>query len=1180
MQKTAYCSRSDLAAPGSLVHIQSNHRFLMTEILQQKRRSVAFWFSNQTLRIMRMTTLLMLISFLTVSAASTSQTVTLTGKNLSIRQVFSAIEKQTGFLVWGKSEFIDNAKNVTVSVHDMPLDSFLNKVIKDQPFTFRIAGNTIILSERILVMQNTGISAQITISDQPAIRLAGMVLNIENNEKIVSATIALKGGKIATLTDNQGNFIFDNVPADAMLQISSVGFSAIDVSVSALIRMRPEQTIIIKGGSIRKIPNGIFIFALAPARAVLNEVVINNGMFTRNKESFTGAASVYTGAELRAVGTKNALQSLKTLDPSFIILENNIAGSNPNRLPTIEIRGRTTLTNTNLNDQFSADPNQPLFILDGFETTLLTIVNLDMNRIATITVLKDAASTALYGSKAANGVIVVETKRPVPGKLQISYSGDFNADLPDLSSYNLMNAAEKLQWERLVANNRSSDTKAWEIEARNAARLADVQRGVNTYWLHEPVQTGFGNQHSLQFNGGNSDLVFNAGAQYSKKNGVMKGSGKETWGSNITLSYRKGRLNVTNMTTLSGNKGVESPYGSFSTFAEANPYYRKTDANGFINKKLDPIYDTSVINPLYNASLFSINENRGFTFTNNIRGIFTITNTLRVEGGLQLGKGNSSSVLFIPPDNTAFDGVEANKKGSYTSNKMENSNMNANLGLAYGEAFGKHRVSANLRGQIENNKSEAIGLTAVGFPYGTNGNPAYSYGYAPFSRPSSSKIKSRGVGMTASVNYTWDNKYSLDAVYTLSGASAFGSNKRFQPFASVGLGWQINRESFMQQQGWINLLKLRANIGYSGNQNLGNFTSVSTYSYASTNSNYFGQGLSLLSLGSPDLEWSKTLQGSYGVDFSFLNGRISGNVDYFTKLTDPLSVPAEGTLPSSTALNNSYVINVGTLTTKGWNFTFKYSPIFNMAERIIWTVSATGSIIKSEYDGFSNRLDALNKEEQESQGLSRYYDGYSPDDIWAVRSLGIDPANGLELFQKKNGTVSYVYDPADIVRVGNTRPKIEGVIGTSFGYKDFTLGVSARYRIGGYVFNSAIYNKVENVNGNVGGFGLVIIRPNLDKRALYDRWQKPGDESEFTAIGGFNTTPMSNRFVQKDSHLIGESINLGWRTSAGWIRRMHLQNMMVNFTLNDIFRFETVQTERGLEYPFARTASLSVSLSF
>ena len=162
----------------------------------------------------------------------------------------------------------------------------------------------------------------------------------------------------------------------------------------------------------------------------MDEVVVT-GIFERKSESFTGSATTYKKEDLKMMGSQNILQSLRTLDPSFHITPNNEFGSDPNKLPDIDIRGKTSIVN--LKEDYAVDPNQPLFILDGFEVYLQTIVDLNMERVASVTILKDAASTAIYGSRAANGVVVVETKRPAPGTLRLSYNGDFTVQMPDLS---------------------------------------------------------------------------------------------------------------------------------------------------------------------------------------------------------------------------------------------------------------------------------------------------------------------------------------------------------------------------------------------------------------------------------------------------------------------------------------------------------------------------------------------------------------------------------------------------------------------------------------------------------------------------------------------------------------------------------------------------------------------------
>lgn len=1094
--------------------------------------------------IVRLTTVILIATFMQVSASTFAQKISMSGKNMPLSVILTEISTQSGYDFIYTEGILKVSRPVNINVVGVPFTEVLDQVFEGQPLTYMINKNTVIIKEK------TPSFFERILNNKDLIIIRGTI-RTSDNLPLAGATVTIKGTRRTIVTGRNGEFFIPNLQENATLVISYIGYVPMEIKV---------------------MPNMSYLdIRMTLAENIIEDVIITGTGIVRKKDSFTGSATTFSGAELKAVGNKNLLESLKSLDPSFIKVENNLQGSNPNSMPKFEVRGRTSITTSDLNSQFNSDPNQPLFILDGFETTLQAIYDLDMNRVASVTILKDAASTSLYGAKASNGVIVVETKRPVPGKLQISYTGDFSVELPDLSSYNLMNAAEKLEFERLSGV--YTGQFPWLEEEKYNSRLAEVQRGVNTYWLNEPVHIGFTNKHSLQLSGGNNDFLFTAGASYGEQAGVMKGSGRDTWGGNVTLSYRKGRINVNNMLAVSGSTGTESPYGSFSNFANANPYYRKQLDDGTIPKYLDPTIDLTIINPLYNASLQSINQAKNFSFFNNTQAILTISSTLRLQGGLQLARGNGSTTVFTPPDNSIYDGVENHQKGNYTSNKLENTSYSGNVMLTYAKVMGKHQLNVNVRGDIQRTAADATGFSATGFPYGTNGNPSFAYGYVPFSTPASSVSETRSVGFLANANYGYDQRFLVDAVYRLDGASVFGSEKLFKPFISAGLGWNIHRESFMESMKWINLLKLRGDIGYTGNENLGQFSSVSTYTFQSGNTNNFGQGLSLLSLGNPTLDWQKTLQDSYGLDYAFANGRISGYVEYYRKKTDPLAVAAAGTLPSSAGVSSNYVLNVGRLTTKGWNFSLKVSPVYNMEKRMIWTVGVTGSNYTSAYSGLSNRLATLNATELNSNGLNRYYDGYSPDDIWAVVSRGVDPATGQEIFQKKDGTLTFTYDPADIVKVGNLRPKMEGVVNTSFTYKDFTFSAMLRYRIGGDIFNDALYNKVENISVE----NLIY---NQDKRALYSRWQKPGDVTEFVGISQFTGSPKSSRFVEEDTHFIGESFNIGWRSYAGWIRKLQLQSLGINFYANDIFRLEKVQTERGIDYPYARSASFSINATF
>ena len=248
----------------------------------------------------------------------------------------------------------------------------------------------------------------------------GEVMDTEGNP-LPGVTVLLKGTTTGTSTNTNGEFRFPATQTSkSVLVFSFIGMKSVekDVTPGKRIVVRMEEDV-----------TGI-------------EEVVITGIYSRDKNSYTGSATTYSAQELKMVGAQNVIQSLKTLDPAMLVVESKQWGSDPNRMPKIEIRGKTSVVG--LQAEFENDPNQPLFILDGVETTLETIINLNIDRVASVTLLKDAASTAIYGSKAANGVIVVETKSPEAGQLRLSYNGNYGISFADLSDYNLMNASEKL----------------------------------------------------------------------------------------------------------------------------------------------------------------------------------------------------------------------------------------------------------------------------------------------------------------------------------------------------------------------------------------------------------------------------------------------------------------------------------------------------------------------------------------------------------------------------------------------------------------------------------------------------------------------------------------------------------------------------------------------------------------
>ncbi|KAA6330968.1 TonB-dependent receptor SusC [termite gut metagenome] len=1003
-----------------------------------------------------------------------------------------------------------------------------------------------------------------------AVRITGVVTD-EDGIPLPGAAVVLKSNKnTATTTDVNGKYVISPPDGGATLVFSFVGMS-------------PQEVKMKQGVSVYNVK-------LLYASNVLEEIVVETGIFQRNKVSFTGATSSYKGTELKNVGNSNVIQGLKVLDPSFLVIDNLDLGSNPNALATIELRGQGSATLNAIKDEFSADPNQPLFVINGVESSLARVQDLDINRIESITILKDAGSTAIYGSKGANGVVVIETIKPKPGELKVYYNADLMLSVPDLSVFNMMNATEKLEFERLSGKYfvlQEGDYYAYYQKALDELynyRLADIQRGVDTYWLSEPVQTGFTHGHSVRISGGNEELSIDAGAKYKNTVGVMKGSGRETWGGNIGLSYLSKKLKISDYLDVNGYTGTESPYGSFSTWVNTSPYFRKRNADGGVDKflqtrwglgslgSLSPITG-DIPNPLYNALLDSKNESNEIYVSNSLSIQYTPTEEIRLRGGLDLTNARNKTVQFTSPEHTKYANVSSYYQGEYYNKDSKSLAYKGYVDMSYATLIKDiHSITLFARSQLNQTQNDYISVTAEGFPYGSKGTPNLAHSYKEESKPGYYLSDRRSVGLMSAFNYNYKERYLFDFTYSLDGATTFGSNKLYKSFWSAGLGWNIDRETFMKDVKWIDILKLRASTGVTGNQNQGRAPSKSIYQYF-LNSNYFGQGFYLSELANPNLPWQTAEDYSAGLDVRLLRGKYSMIFNIYQSKTDPniIFVPQ---VPSTGV--GSYPMDLGYLQKKGVELVLAASPIYNLKERIIWQIRLTAAYNKSEYGGLGKSLDAFNETQRKSNTMQQYVDGYSPTNIWAVRSYGIDPATGEEVYSKKNGELTMEYDADDMVVVGNGRPDVFGVISANFQYKRFNIGMAFSYSVGADIYNTALYNKVENITKSA-------LERNQDKRALYDRWQKPGDITAFKSIKIVETvSPRTSRFVQKNDYLRAESINCSYELNDNKeLKRLFgIQYVKITGYLNDIFRLETSKTERGTDYPFARSVSVGVNVSF
>lgn len=1084
---------------------------------------------------------------MTIQQVIEQKKVTINISNKPIRTILYELQRQSGisFIIKEDGD-MTRLKNISLDVKNVTVKEALDTLLKGTGFEYVITEDAVTISRKKSTPQ----------VKQEKIDYSGKV--IDNNLKpVAGATVIVVGTTEGAITDESGAFSFKAIPG-CNIEVTYVGF-------------KPVNTTLTSGGKALTI-------RLESDEMAVDDVVVT-GIYSRKKESFTGSSQTYSAKNLKSIGNQNILKALGSLDPSFAIIENNQFGSDPNRMPDIEVRGKTSVIG--LDQEFGKNLNQPLFILDGFETTLTVINDLSMDMIENVTILKDAAAAAIYGSKAANGVVVVETKRPATGKFRISYNGNFSLNFADLSDYNLMNSSEKLSFELMSGYYGSVDNNGEVIDASEAAkynmRKAEVARGVDTYWMDLPLRTSFTHKHTLFAEGGDEQMRYGVGFSYGNNDGVMIGSGRETMNGNVRLMYKKGNVAFTNYTNIDYSKSTMEKV-SFSEFSRANPYLRKYDELGDVSRVLESFVNTDfaspnygrtdyIYNPEYNRGLGSFYDRSSFGFRNNFEVDWQIVSSLRARGRFSVSKSSLGSNNFKSPLHTDFAGTDQLKRGSYAETNGKNLSYDGDFNLIYStELKGGHNINAVAGYRLSEESLIESGYNARGFIDDSYANPAFSTGYTE-DKPKYTESVARSMSYYFNGGYTFKNKYLLDVNIRYDGSSAFGLENKFDPTWAVGLAWNLHKEKFMESVSWIDELKLRASIGNPGNQNFTNNVSSRTYRYNNSLQNPFGLSAIVDVFGNPNLEWQKTIDKNIGLDAQLWDGRIKFGVDVFNKVTDPLLVyvgVASSTGSVKVPRNMGKQVNNGV--------TAALNVMVMRKESLTWSVNLNARHLKSKYDGLGS---AMNNANMGNRSLSflRYYDGASTTALWSVPSAGIDAVTGREIFVKKDGTRSFVYDYNDEVVVGNQTPDLEGVFGTTFYYKGFSASINFRYRLGGEVFMKSLYDKVENIS-------KTSIKYNQDKRALYDRWQKPGDNAKYRAISLTDKTQMSSRFVETENMISAESISLGYETQANWLRRIGASSMTFKAYMNDIFRVSTIKNERGIDYPFARSVSFSLGLRF
>lgn len=996
------------------------------------------------------------------------------------------------------------------------------------------------VSLRAATLQATVGTVAGTVTDADGEPLSGVTVAIWQDGKMV-------GG---TSTDGEGRFSIANPPKTAYeLRVSYIGFK--------------PQTV----RSTEKGLNALRIVLTEDGQTISDVVV--NGYFTKSKTSFTGSVTQLKGEELKQVSGVNLISAIAALTPGLEMVQNTTQGSNPNHVPELVLRGMSSFSSS------GQDVNQPTIILDGSEITMQELYDLDMNEIESINVLKDASATALYGSKAANGVIVIVRKPIKESTLHVSYNLTGNVQFPMLGDYNVLNAADKLEYERLAglydAQGAISATTGlpyqYELDELYNQRFQAIRSGLESDWLAQPARNSFSHDHSLRVYGGAANLRYELTGRYANTCGVMKDDYRRRYSLGFKLDYfLNNQLQLSNRTTYQEIKDQDSPYGSFSQYVQMNPYDRMYNDDGTVNNDLAWDLD----NPLYEATLGSYQRGSTTSFSNSTDLRWDISKLWRVTGHFNITSQLGYNDRFLSPDSRVFKSeTDLSKKGQLTKRETRGHSYTGNLQGAFNKTFEEGTLlSVNAGGEINYSKNRSESYQALGFFNDRLSFVSQAAGYPTSLTPYGSQGESSSLGVFVNSTFSWRNRYFVDGTWRVTGSSQFGENHRYGNFWSAGAGWNIMNEGFMSSlKKHFDVFKLRYSMGYTGKVSFSPFQAMTMYEYSNAYEYRNGIGAVPITVGDVNLKWERTMNYNVGLDLSMFGRRLNVVVDAYIRNTNDLLL--QRSLAPSTGVTSA-TQNLGQMQNRGIEFSVDGYII--RTNDFYWKLGTSGYMNANELTKIDQALEELNRRnaaiaDSYLAPLPQYAEGESVTALKLVRSAGIDPATGREVYIKRNGELTFTYDAEDRVVIGDTNPKYSGTVSTNVYWRGFSLYALVSLRLGAWVYNTTRITRVEGSDPKY----------NADQRVFDQRWKQPGDIALYKNIADTSRPEQTDRFAEEENVASLSALNLGYEVPQSFCQRLHLRNLRLGLNLTDILRLSSIKIERGTDYLYSNGFEFTLS---
>jgi TonB-linked SusC/RagA family outer membrane protein len=1058
--------------------------------------------STKMLLVMKLTTFLLLITCLHVSAAGYSQKVTLSVKNMPLQEVFAEVIAQTGVSIVYSEKVLSSTKPVSIDVTNVSVQQVLDLCLKDQLLVYTLEGNSYGIKK--MPVSNLLVLPAVPMADT-LITLTGKITTADNTP-LPGATVVVKGTQKGTQTNGLGEFILKEVKPSGTLVISNIGYVTQEVSISPA----------------RKVLN----ITLEEDTKSFNEVVVV-GYSIKKKNELTSAVTTVSAEKLKDVTTNDVGAMLQGKVAGLqVINSSGVPGSSSE----IRLRGVSSVNAS----------QTPLFVVDG-----IIGGNYDPNDVESISVLKDAGATAMYGSQANAGVIIITTKKGRAGKTQFEARVTTGFRKPDFGKMQMMNGDQLYEHHKeyyrdyvLGTTNNSYKIDLLKFYAERPRTL----QGQNYNWLTSMFQTAPMQNVYLSASGSTEKNEYYTSISYYNEKGTFLNTNYQRINlrGNATHHFSK-KVSVTNNINISAATGksfnYEDVFYAYLNMPWDNPY----DANGqpvyvdgnstakwWSRDKTNPIHTINNSNHPYK----SFNVNYDLNLNVQITDWLSFSSTNRAAADYNKGTDYYSPVVAGQYNGAGF----LNELGTLSYGIISNDMLKFNF------RKGEHSISGLAGVAIENSKTEIVGASGKGLPEGLSVLNVVSNNQLVNGYNDAAIIQS----FISQVSYGFRDKYFLTGSYRVDGSTAFPASKRYGSFPAISAAWLISNEPFLKQHSIFDNLKLRGSYGVTGTQDIGSSRYLGLYSLSSQ---YNGlPAATPLQLPSPNLTWESKHQLNAGIDVGLFK-RINLTVDVYNNVTknlllqvsQPLSVGFEQRWENAgQIINNGIEIGLNTVNIKTKNF--EWNTDFNINFN-------------------SNKLQHLPSDITRTQptwSISQIYrNGGNLYEFYMPKWLGVNKETGAPQWEvvKKDADGKEIsreatsdYASATYQEVGSALPKLQGGITSQWKYKNIALSVNAYFLSGNKVFSNSLRFVM---NDGIEPYYNQIVLPKG-----YNTWTKPGDiATEPSPQNAANATETSTRYLKDGSFLAIRNIALSYELPKDWTRKIKLDGVTVSLTADNVYTF-------------------------